>query len=142
MKRDSIEFVAHQSVTEMVLMLDAYKFRPAGRWQWLQHMAWRFLMWRKALAEAYEPKVTITRHRIDAEKFMEMLYKQRSNLFEHFHKEGRTLLIGSEDYADLMCSPEMTPAHFSFDAEARYGRNILGLKVEVIPWMRGAVVMP
>ena len=142
MKTQQVDFVDNRSITTMVQMFDAFKFKPKGRAQWLQRLAWRFLNWRGSLDQAYEPKITVTRHAIDADKFMERIYKQRASLFDAFHKEGQRLLIGAEDYADLMCSPEMAYHHFSFQAEIGGRQRLMGLTVEVIPWMRGAVVMP
>ena len=126
----------------MVPMLDAYKFKPHGRAMWLQRLAWRFLNWRGAMEQAYEPTVKVTRHLIDSDRFIDRLLKQKRSLFDAFNKEGQRLLIGSEDYAELMNSPEIGHHHFDFRAEVGFGRSIVGLKVEVIPWMRGAVVMP
>jgi hypothetical protein len=141
-QRQTINFVEHRPVTDWVPLLDAVKFKPKGRAQWLQRMAWRFLGWRQALEQAYEPKVTTTRHTIDADNFIERLMKQRESLFDAFHKEGQRLIIGSEDYAELMRSPEMSAHYFTFTADVGLGRRIIGLDVEVVPWIRGAVVMP
>jgi hypothetical protein len=131
-----------KSVTTMLPMMDAFKFKPKGHAQWLQRIAWRFLNWRCAMEQAYEPTVTVTRHTVDADKFIHRLLEQKRALFDGFGKEGQRLIIGSEDYAELMNSPEITMHHFDFRAEVGYGRNIVGLTVEVVPWMRGAVVMP
>jgi hypothetical protein len=142
MKPYSIEFVASNSVTEMVEMLDAFKFKPMGRAQWAQRLAWRFLLWRRAMTQAYEPKVITTRHLIDSDLFIDRLLKQKRALFDGYRLEGRRLIIGSEDYAELMTSPDVIPHHFNFRAEFGFNRQIVGLDVEVVPWMRGAVVMP
>lgn len=137
----TVEFVAHERITAMVPMLDAFKFAPSGRARWLQRLAWRFLQWRGALAQAYEPKTTIRRHTIDADRFIERVFKQKRALLEGFNRDGQRLLIGSEDYFDLMGELSINE-HFSFTAQVGYDRQLVGLKVEVIPWMRGAVVMP
>ena len=47
----------------------------------------------------------------------------------------------AEDYADLMHEAAATQM-FSFRAEYGYGREVLGMTVQVIPWMRGCLVMP
>lgn len=137
-----ITFSGLSSVTHMVSMLDAYKFKPKGRGQWLQRIAWRFLQWCGAMDQAYEPTTTYTRHEVKADKFMEQIYKQRRFLFDQFDREPKRLLIGAEDYADLMSSPEMSTNHFRFESRYSHGHELMGLKVEVIPWMRGALVMP
>lgn len=142
MKPYTAQFLEHRTETTWHLMLGAYKFVPHGRTAWLQRLAWRFLTWRAALAPAYEPKITVTQHLIDADKFIENIIRQKRALFDGFRKEGQRLLIGSEDYAELMSSPEVREHHFAFQAEVGMGRSIVGLTVEVIPWMRGAVVMP
>ena len=49
MKAYTVDFVAQESCTTMVPMLDSFKFVPKGRAQWLQRMAWRFLNWRRAM---------------------------------------------------------------------------------------------
>jgi len=141
MKPYTIEFVKTDFKTEWVATLDAVKFKPKGRAQWLQRLAWRFLNWRKALEQAYEPKVTTTRHLIDADRFIERLLKQKRALFDGFHTEGRRLIIGSEDYFELMSEPA-THRYFHFAAEVGMNGRLVGLNVEVVPWIRGAVVMP
>jgi 3-methyladenine DNA glycosylase/8-oxoguanine DNA glycosylase len=137
----TVEFVAHESITTMVPMFDAFKFKPKGRAQWLQRLAWRFLNWRGAMDQAYEPKVTVKRHLIDADKFMDRILKQRRSLFDGFRKEGQRLVIGSEDYFELMSEPVIYQ-HFNFTAAIGMSGRLMGLDVEVVPWMRGAVVMP
>ncbi len=138
----AIEFVARHTVTTMQPIPDGYKFKPAGRAQWIQRLAWRFLQWRGALAQAYEPKCEIFRHAIEADTFIERILKQRHELLRGFNRDGQTLLIGSEDYAELMRAPDMRDHMFTFDTRVGMDRQIVGLTVRVIPWMRGMVVMP
>jgi hypothetical protein len=136
-----IEFVAQRSITTMQVMPDAFEFKPTGRAQWLQQQAWRFLGWCGALKVAYEPVVTVNRHAIDADTFLNRLLKQRHALFDGFGEEAKTILIGSEDYFELMSEPFINQS-FCFAAELALNRRVIGLEVKVIPWMRGAVVMP
>ena len=142
MQRQVVQFVAKERFMEMAAMLDAFKFVPKGRLQWLQRLAWRFLSRQGAVEQAYEPKVTVTRHLIDDNDFIRRLSKQQTALLQEFNREGQRLLIGPEDYAELMGSLEVQWHHFTFPAEVCRGDTILGLKVEVIPWMRGMLVMP
>lgn len=140
MKPYTIEFVEHRELRELVVVPDQYKFKPSGRFVWLQRLAWNFLAWTKALEHVSDDKVTFTRHTIDADDFIHRIDKQKESLWRSFHKEGQRLLIGSEDYAELMnCSYMRTDFHFR--AEICVNNKILGLTVEVIPWMRGMVVM-
>jgi hypothetical protein len=141
MKPYTVEFITQESITTMVPMFDVFEFKPKGRAQWLQRLAWRYLNWRHAMDQAYDKKVTFTRHMIDADKFMDRLLKQRRALMEGYSKEGQRLIIGSEDYFELMSEPAIHQ-HFMFNAEIGMSGRLMGLTIEVVPWMRGAVVMP
>lgn len=140
MRPYDVHFIDHRYFIERVLD-GGYRLKPTGRMQWLQRLAWRFLGWRKALEPTFKTVETVSIHRIDADTFMERVALQNESLFRSFNREGKQLLIGSEDYAQLM--HEATRMHyFSFNAEVGYGNTYLGLKVTVIPWMKGMVVMP
>ena len=141
MNKTTVEFIEQNSVTEMMLMPDAFKFNPKGRAQWLQRLAWKFLHKQGAMKQAYEPTIRIVRHTIDANKFLDRILKQNIALLEGFNKQGHTLLIGTEDYYKLM---EELPIHqcLNFKSEFRNFDKVFGLNVKVIPWMRGILVMP
>lgn len=72
-------------------------------------------------------------------------YRQNTGQTKYEGGDGKTLLIGSENYAELMRG-EIVNQRFDFRCELwredANGRKILGLNVQVIPWMRGMVVMP
>lgn len=141
MRTHTIQFVDSKSIISMTPTLDVFKFKPKGKTKWLQKQAWRFLHASGAIEQAYEQSVSVKRVTIDADKFMDRVLKQKHSLFDEFNKEGKRLLIGSDDYFELM-NEVAVYEHFSFAAELGMGRRIMGLTVEVIPWMRGALVMP
>lgn len=86
--------------------------------------------------------VRVTRVPVDGKEFMDRLWKQKRALIETFHRKPTTLLIGGEDYEELMNSPAVWQA-FTIHANFNYGRDELyGLTVKVIPWMKGMIVMP
>ncbi len=86
-------------------------------------------------------KVTIERHEIDDETFMERIFKQKDGIERFFNRKPKTLLIGAEDYAELM-HEVVSSQEFRFNAEYWYTNQPFGLNVRVIPWMRGILVMP
>jgi hypothetical protein len=77
---------------------------------------------------------------------MERIMEQNRALMKTFNVSGNKILIGAEDYQELMQSPEFSQVTFKFDASAHLdldGESTLcGFKVEVIPWMRGVLMMP
>ncbi len=138
--KQRVEFIRHESRIARELQPDSYHFRPRGRLSAAQRAAWWFLQRTGALENSFLERVTFTKHVVDPPKFIERVFAQKKDLLENFDREGQRLLVGSEDYSQIM--DEAEPGWFTFDAEVGFGRRILGLKVEVIPWMRGIVLMP
>jgi hypothetical protein len=86
--------------------------------------------------------VKVIRVPVDGKTFMDRLWKQKRALVENFRREPTTLWVGGEDYEELMNSPAVRQM-FTVHAEFNYGkREVYGLTVKVIPWMRGMLVMP
>lgn len=112
----------------------------------------RLCIWilKKLRCEYYEKTVKVTRIEIEPMKFMQEVFRQKKSIASFFREEGQTLLIGAEDFEIAMGIPEM---HHQFQFKAQFHRNMesqwghveclaLGLKVVVVPWMRGMVVLP
>lgn len=112
----------------------------------MQYPRWhdRFRWWivKKLGGENPHESVKVTRVPIDGKTFADRLFKQKRELFDSFRREPASLLIGAQDFEELMDSPEIQQS-IRFQASFNYGRHeVYGLTVTVIPWMRGAVVMP
>jgi hypothetical protein len=121
---------------EFVEMRELRPFEP----RWWDSPRW----WLVKLLGGDNPNevVKVTRVPINPKDFMERLWKQRRALVENFHREPTTLWLGAEDYEELMNAPVIRQA-FTMHAEFHYGRReVYGLTVKVIPWMRGMLVMP
>lgn len=112
-------------------------FPPLPRWR--DSPRW----WLVKLLGGANPYETlkVVRIPIDAKDFMGKLYAQRRELFEQFNREPKELLIGGEDYEEMMNCKGINRM-FSFDGSYNKGRSVMGLRIKVIPWMRGALVMP
>lgn len=136
---DVIQFIVSDELRSVTTFKDAYEFRRDRPAKWLQKLC----LWVLRKLKCYHLKdtVTIQRHRLDARTFMERLFKQKSELSKLFNREPKRMLIGSEDYFEMMNEPTIYQG-FTFNAEYGKGRHIYGLEVQVIPWMRGLLVMP
>ncbi len=124
---------------------ESFEFRKDRPAHWLQKTCLFIL--RKLKAFHFGKTVSVERLEIDTKDFMERLWKQKSELHNYFNMRPTVLLIGSEDYAELMQSKTINQA-VSFQVEYRFSsRNreeniksmILGMTVHVVPWMRGCV---
>lgn len=159
MKR--ITFVATRERRTVLPKLNHFEFVPKAHWGgwaghvhiWLLRKAWAFLHWRGALRQAMVDHLDYQRVVIDPDDVMKRLLAQRRALFE-MHQTPREVLIGAQDFEELMDTPEIQ-RQITFNAQllTRSARDVecgwrdqdttvLGLKVRVIPWMRGMVVMP
>lgn len=133
-----IEFVTLHETQRHFVREDVYALRKDRKHLWLQKLAIYVL--ERLGCYWIDHTISVTRVRIDGKTFAERLHKQRRELFRHFNRDAKTLLIGAEDYQELMGSPEIHQM-LSFQASVGYGREIMGLEVKVIPWMRGAVIV-
>lgn len=158
---ERITFIATREQRTVVLRPSCYEFVPKAQWGgfagrlhvWLLRKAWAFLAWRGALRQAMMDLVEYQRIVIDPDEVVRSLFEQRSELMR-MCKTPREVLIGSEDFRKLMGTPGIE-RYVEFNAQilTRCERDVergwmdrdekvLGLKIRVIPWMSGMVVMP
>jgi hypothetical protein len=153
MRRDPVVFVETRERVCMRPVPDHFRFVPKSRWkdvrgrvhQWLQRKAWAFLQRSTALEQAFEDKIEFTRHVIDTDNVVYRLIEQKIALYEGYDREGTELLIGRETFAELMNAPEIrhdTSFSGEYFVHGERGPRVMGLRVRVIPWMRGMLVMP
>lgn len=128
--------------------LPSFRFRPLpargrnpGAWNVRrQREAWAQLERAGALQPRAEPLRAVA-HKVDPIAFIDRAARQRSELLDWFGRRAVTLLIGGADYEELMNAPPGTrDAQFAFEILKRGGA--LGMRVHVIPWMSGMVVLP
>lgn len=103
----------------------------------------RFRWWLVKLLGGENPYETVKVERVtfNTEDFMEKLFVQQEELVKSFNRHPKELLIGADDFERLMCTKTVTDM-FAFNASYNHGPKVCGLKVKVIPWMRGMVIMP
>lgn len=139
MRDQLIEFVKLTERRAKFDFVEAFQLRKDRPHVWLQKAC--FFILGKLRAHYVGESVAIERHVVNGATFMERLLKQRAELEGLFNRRPARLLIGAEDYAQMM-REVVSSMPFSFSAEYGHRREILGLTVEVIPWMRGILVMP
>ena len=98
-----------------------------------------------AIQKRSEPRVTFTAHRIDTDDVFMRLLESRAELMRSFRAYGNTLLIGSEEFAQLMRSPKIRQT-IDFRASGEVidtngHRSVMGFDVKVIPYMQGMVII-
>lgn len=134
-----VEFLAMRREIRVEDLHDTFALRQDRPLVWLQKLC--FAVLRRLRAYEISRTEEIVRYPINGRSFMERLLTQRRELSRELGIAPRTLLIGGEDYEELMCAPEVRHA-FQFNAPYCRDISVYGLTVKVIPWMRGMLVMP
>lgn len=125
--------------------VDAWRLAPHGLFAFAQRWAWRFLK-RFAALEQYDLREeTYQRVVIDHGTLMDRVLAAKSAMFDE-HRQPKHILIGSQDFDELMDCPRMRNEFARFSAAAPFGREgrleMLQLTWHILPWMRGFVVLP
>jgi hypothetical protein len=112
--------------------------RPAV---WLQKLA--VFVLRKLGAYAHRNDIVCRRVSIDKGKLFKALIEQRDELMRHYNERPVTVLLGPEDMNDLLgesVDDSFQWPHVKFEIDG--GWSAWGMTLEVVPWMKGILVMP
>ena len=141
--KQTVTFIKPYTATKTATDRSAFTVREDRPHLWLQ----KACCWVLGKLGAYrqDTQTKIEYRTIDADSFMVRIAKQHSAVFELLNRRPSELLIGAQDYAELMHEAD-TNFPFSFSASYAVGERgvaqIMGLNVRVIPWMRGVLVVP
>ena len=147
MRYQLIEFFQIKQTKKFTSVRDCV-FKPAGRFQWLQRLAWLALV---KLSDSrridfIHERIVIDRDKLLSDgKLLDAISSQITEIYRQYNVRGARLLIGAEDFHRLQSMPECRQKiSFGIEFSMRDGRHdfIFGLSVQVIPWMRGMLVMP
>lgn len=144
--KQTVAFIEPYSTFKTVTDSNAFAVREDRPYLWLQ----KACCWVLGKLGAYrrDTQTKIEYRTIDADNFMVRITKQHESVFELLnrrHLRPKKILIGAQDYAELM---RETTVHYPFAFNASYEivvrgvARIMGLEVQVIPWMRGVLVVP
>ncbi len=138
-----VEGVTRERMIEHLKLASAFSYNERKGWAWLQRLCFRFLRWRGC--QHQQAVTTFTRRRIDPDSVVEALFEQKHSVHEMLGRGGEVVIIGSDDYAQMMRESQLgSPLCFSasYDYAAGGHRSAMGLRVVVVPWISGMVVLP
>ncbi len=139
MEKTIVSFIELEPINKYTLCLDTFQLRSDRSLVWLQKIC--FLILKKIKAYTINQETSFKRHCIKPGKFMETLFRQKESIRATFNLRPKDLFIGSEDYQELMGGEEINNI-INFHSEYNIGREIMGLRVTIVPWMRGIIVVP
>ena len=138
---DRIEFVRMEETCTPFTYNDRWEFKPRGKFGKVLSIAFNWAVKHGYFSNAIGKEIKVTRHVINPDSVVEMLFAQRYEVLRYLNRDASTVIMGSEDFSKLMGAPEIMQ-YMTFNAVAREGREILGMKIKIVPWMRGVVVVP
>ena len=135
-----IEFIQHQEKLDRFLIPNAFRYNDNKGYKWVQRLCCWIM--KKIGADYYDEKAAyLTKTSFNTQDFIGKIFQQKGDIQQYFNRKPKQLLIGDEDFRELMGTPEIRDM-LSFHTSYNYDREICGLKVTIIPWMKGILVLP
>ena len=131
------EFVVRKTHTRTVIRHDRFCFRPDKKYHWLQKILFGILS--KMGCRHVDIDVTFTRHVVQMEHIIDYLHRQEREIYELAGLKGARLLIGPAEYSEMTGNPEIL---YMLRIPAIGQLEFLDLKITIIPWMKGMLVVP
>lgn len=140
----------------LIVDRDQWKFASTGRWARLQRWAWAFLLKTRALTNGVADHYAYTEIRFRSDTVLGKLMETRQAMFEVMRKPTR-ILIGPDVMEEITGDPAFRDCtnfiqSFTFEAPMHVGHaparpgerprlEVYGMKITVVPWMRGMLVL-
>jgi len=139
-----VEFVSTNYEQRYSPVTNAFEFRKDKKYHWLQKLCCKIM--KKIGAHYMMPYTTIKRTTIDTQDLLNQINLQHKEVFKSFNMRPTRLVIGVEDFQDLMGVTDVE-RYMTFDtqysgSDSQGNRKIFGLNVAIVPWMKGMVVLP
>ena len=136
---NTIEYLEHENTYADFQDIKAYEFRKDRPLKYLQKVCCFIL--HKIGAYHIKKEMLVTR-RVITDEFMEQIFRQVEGIESYFGRKPTRILIGAFDYKNLMNEDHFAKNIFTFNTQYNHGLEIIGLRVDVIPWMKGILVLP
>lgn len=117
----------------------AYRFNPDRPLKWVQRLCFYVLDYLNCLDYTITHEVKI--HTIDSDDFMARALEQWEWLQEDLTIHPRTLLLGPEEYNKISLLKDPISMGFTFDLRYQHLSHWHSLKIRVVPWMRGVLIL-
>ncbi len=138
MKEQKIEFVEYERLSDRSFHHDVFCFRKDRPLHWLQKVCLYIL--KKIKSYYWEETISYKRHIVEPISLIDAILNQRREIGEFFNIRPTKMLIGAMDYESLMGCPEIK-SWISFQSQYGIGQTILDLEVQIIPWMKGILLI-
>lgn len=140
MKDSTITYVHHKLKLTQMVSDNSFEFRKDLKYHWLQKACFWILRKIGCFRQFTDESIVVSR--FQPKSFMDSIMKQRFSIEDIYDIRPERLVIGAKDFEDLMGLPEFRQ-YFSFSAGADFNNlQMFGMTIEVVPWMKGCVLLP
>jgi hypothetical protein len=141
MDKQQVVFLETKPVSIFFDSQNKFEFRADKKFHWIQ----KILFWCLKNIGAYSKSedIKLERYEFNTDDLINEILRQDENILNFYHHRGEKLLIGSENFSRLMNSREFNQM-VTINAPYLYGSDycFYNLKITVIPWMKGMLVVP
>lgn len=126
---------------------DCFSFQPNRGWVLAQRLCFWFL--RRIKCYHYTEYTTLRRIYVDRSASLDEIMRQQAHLYGSLGRGGELLLIGADDWTKIIGTQPLMFGPMTFDGDY-FVPNYWGdntpqrrrMRICVIPWMRGMVLVP
>lgn len=121
---------------------NAYEFRKDKPFHWIQKLC--FWVLKQIGAEYVTTTTSIKYHDIDinSSNLLAVVTEQMDVVYSHYGKYPKHILMGAQDFKEIMHTADIY-SYMEFDTSLGLtGYRLLGLKVHILPYMRGVLAIP
>lgn len=135
----TITFLKSKPFTQTVELDKIFSFRKDRKYHWIQKAC--FWILDKIDCKHVIKKDSVKYETVNIGNIFHQLQENIAEIHKNYNVKPGKLFIGREEYYELikMACPSMM---FSVVNQTNPDRNLFGLEVTVVPWMKGMVVLP
>lgn len=136
--------------SEVSIPTDAYEFKPIGRFIWLKRKLWEYLLKSGSLISFFKKEQKVTRVVVEYKKLDELIYKTFQNIV-YSGNNPEIVYMGTEEFETILyrrydtdgVSDYARVIEFDYNFKLNWytGKKIYGLKICVLPYMKGVLIV-
>lgn len=136
--------VAYQGTTTKKYLIGDSRLmiNSKHKMNWIHKLAYKYLTKVGVIVPNMAEQVKYETFTINKNELLKNLHAQIGDIYQITNSRNNRVLMGYDEFQRMVDSPELNRNHvFAFDMNASYD-SIMGMKIEVIPWMSGILVIP
>ncbi len=146
-----MKMLSSKVLGELVAYPKTYTFQSNKKYHWLQKACIWILDQLQCEYTGYPKRYpdteiyTTTTWPIDKKKLFETVYSQMRNIYQHTGKYPTKFIVGYDDWMEFLgADTERKHIHATFSVEYNEHQYTgpFNLKVEIVPWIQGWILLP